>query len=76
LSDPKNPVNFEALLYEGQNRFDLVYGPVQDNGVSATVGGVVGGSAAFVFLRLAALVLERVTSPTRASRSSQKVSSI
>jgi hypothetical protein len=31
-------VNFEVRLYEGQNRFDLVYGTVNGTGSSATVG--------------------------------------
>ena len=30
--------NFEARLYEGQNRFDLVYGEIAQTGSSATVG--------------------------------------
>src|SRR5439155_9081841 len=30
--------NFEARLYEGQNRFDLVYGAVDQGGSGATVG--------------------------------------
>ncbi len=30
--------NFEVLLYEGQSRFDVVYGPVDQTGSSATVG--------------------------------------
>src|SRR6266566_4997943 len=31
-------VNFEARLYEGQNRFDVIYGAMGDTGGSATVG--------------------------------------
>ncbi len=31
-------VNFEVRLYEGQARFDIIYGNVQNLGVSATVG--------------------------------------
>lgn len=30
--------NFEVRLYEGQNRFDLVYGDVTNSGSSATIG--------------------------------------
>jgi len=30
--------NFEVRLYEGQQRFDIVYGQLSDNGQSATVG--------------------------------------
>jgi hypothetical protein len=32
------PVNFEIRLYEGQNRFDIVYGVVNSYGNGATVG--------------------------------------
>jgi PKD repeat protein len=32
------PVNFEARLYEGQQRLDLIYGNLNGNGSSATVG--------------------------------------
>ena len=32
------PVNFEILLYEGQNAFNLVYGTMTGNGSTATVG--------------------------------------
>src|SRR5205085_1885026 len=32
------PVDFEALLYEGQDRVDMVYGTMTNGGVSATVG--------------------------------------
>src|SRR5205823_4085320 len=31
-------VNFEVRLYEGQNRFDVIYGTVSQGGSSATVG--------------------------------------
>src|SRR5438105_1624167 len=37
-----SPVNFEARLYEGQNRFDIVYGQVAQNGNGATVGVQMG----------------------------------
>src|SRR5205823_4533716 len=30
--------NFEVQLYEGQNRFDIVYGDTDLNGSSATIG--------------------------------------
>ncbi|PYI85564.1 MAG: hypothetical protein DME26_10735, partial [Verrucomicrobia bacterium] len=33
-----NPVNFEMRLYEGQQRFDLIYGALNGTGSSATVG--------------------------------------
>src|SRR5205823_7217380 len=32
------PANFEVRLYEGQDRFDVVYGFINNNGVDATVG--------------------------------------
>jgi hypothetical protein len=32
------PVNFEARLYEGLARFDLLYGAMGDNGAHATIG--------------------------------------
>ena len=35
---PTSRANFEVRLYEGQNRFDLVYGEVAAAGVNATVG--------------------------------------
>ena len=31
-------VNFEVRLYEGQTKFDVIYGVVPDGGISATVG--------------------------------------
>ncbi len=31
-------VNFEIRLYEGQSRFDIIYGPVDGNGEQASVG--------------------------------------
>ncbi|MES1228388.1 MAG: hypothetical protein ABUL72_06925, partial [Armatimonadota bacterium] len=37
-------LGFEVRLYEGQGRFDIVYGPVPDSGGSATVGFQGGGS--------------------------------
>ena len=33
-----NSVNFEIRLYEGQTRFDVIYGILNDTGSSATVG--------------------------------------
>ena len=39
--------NFELRLYEGQNRFDLVYGEVAQTGSSATVGVQQGTGAQF-----------------------------
>ena len=39
--------NFEVRLYEGQNRFDLVYGEVAQTGSSATVGVQQGTGAQF-----------------------------
>ncbi|PYJ03507.1 MAG: hypothetical protein DME25_12055 [Verrucomicrobia bacterium] len=33
-----SPVNFEIRLYEGQSRFDLVYGTLNGTGTDATVG--------------------------------------
>jgi PKD repeat protein len=39
--------NFEVRLYEGQSRFDLVYGVLNDTGSSATVG-IENNSSAFV----------------------------
>jgi hypothetical protein len=35
---PATPLNFEVRLYEGQARFDFVYGSVPDHGQSATIG--------------------------------------
>ena len=32
------PLNFEVRLYEGQSRFDIIYGTLNGNGSSATVG--------------------------------------
>jgi len=37
-------VNFEVRLYEGQSRFDLIYGAIDDQGASATVGVQKDGS--------------------------------
>src|SRR5262249_43501366 len=39
--------NFEVRLYEGQSRFDLVYGVLNDTGSSATVG-IENNNSAFV----------------------------
>ncbi len=36
--DDNAAVNFEVRLYEGQTRFDMIYGTVGNNGGSATVG--------------------------------------
>jgi hypothetical protein len=35
---PSNNLNFEVRLYEGQTRFDIIYGAVPNTGASATVG--------------------------------------
>src|SRR5207253_9385621 len=39
--------NFEARLYEGQDRFDVVYGQVEQGGSSATVGMQRGTGGSF-----------------------------
>jgi hypothetical protein len=41
------PVNFEVRLYEGQNRFDVLYDTVSDAGLSATVGVQKGTGSQF-----------------------------
>jgi hypothetical protein len=38
-------LNFEVRLYEGQTRFDIIYGAVPNNGFDATVGVQRGGAA-------------------------------
>ncbi|MDQ1591033.1 MAG: hypothetical protein QOG71_1660 [Pyrinomonadaceae bacterium] len=38
-------LNFEVRLYEGQTRFDIIYGTVPNNGFDATVGVQRGGAA-------------------------------
>ncbi|MCA1565094.1 MAG: carboxypeptidase regulatory-like domain-containing protein [Acidobacteria bacterium] len=38
-------LNFEIRLYEGQTRFDIIYGTVPNNGFDATVGVQRGGAA-------------------------------
>ncbi|HEY0099244.1 MAG TPA: lamin tail domain-containing protein [Pyrinomonadaceae bacterium] len=35
---PAGSLNFEVRLYEGQTRFDIIYGTVPGNGLEATVG--------------------------------------
>src|SRR5439155_762214 len=40
-------VNFEIRLYEGQQRFDLIYGVLNGNGGSATVGAQKGTGSSF-----------------------------
>jgi hypothetical protein len=35
---PAGSLNFEIRLYEGQTRFDIIYGTVPSNGTEATVG--------------------------------------
>ena len=42
-----SPVNFEVRLYENLSRFDLVYGTLNGNGSSATVGSQKEPGAAF-----------------------------
>ncbi len=38
FSNPAQQANFEIRLYEGQSRFDIVYGIIDQSGTSATVG--------------------------------------
>ncbi|HEX8457274.1 MAG TPA: lamin tail domain-containing protein [Pyrinomonadaceae bacterium] len=38
LGKPAGSLNFEVRLYEGQTRFDIIYGSVVNNGFDATVG--------------------------------------
>ncbi|MFN2596636.1 MAG: carboxypeptidase regulatory-like domain-containing protein [Pyrinomonadaceae bacterium] len=38
--EPPGSLNFEIRLYEGQQRFDIVYGNVGGNGTSAPGGGI------------------------------------
>ena len=38
FSNPDNSANFELRLYEGQNRFDVIYGTVTNGNTSATAG--------------------------------------
>ena len=38
LSDTTRRANFEVRLYEGQSRFDVIYGQVDEGGSGATVG--------------------------------------
>jgi len=38
LGKPAGSLNFEVRLYEGQTRFDIIYGSVANNGFDATVG--------------------------------------
>jgi hypothetical protein len=44
-----NPLNFEVRLYEGQSRFDLIYGVLNGTGASATVGVQHDGTTATSF---------------------------
>ena len=39
FANPSNRANYELRLYEGQNRFDVVWGTVTNGNISAT-GGV------------------------------------
>jgi hypothetical protein len=39
FANTANPANYELRLYEGQNRFDVIYGTVANGNISAT-GGV------------------------------------
>jgi hypothetical protein len=43
--------NWEVLLYEGQPRFDFIYGSVPGRGASATIG-VQGGAVGTRFTQL------------------------
>jgi len=45
LGKPAGSLNFEIRLYEGQSRFDIIYGAVPNNGFDATVGVQRGGAA-------------------------------
>jgi hypothetical protein len=50
LGKPAGSLNFEIRLYEGQPRFDIIYGTVPGNGFDATVGvqrGVNDGAGQF-----------------------------
>jgi hypothetical protein len=38
IGKPAGSLNFEIRLYEGQSRFDIIYGTVPNNGTAATVG--------------------------------------
>jgi hypothetical protein len=46
---PSNDLNFEVRLYEGQSRFDVIYGAVPQGGSSATVGVQHDGTTATSF---------------------------
>ena len=43
-----NPVNFEVRLYEGQQRFDLIYGALNGTGGSATIGAQKDTGSSFI----------------------------
>ncbi|HLL73485.1 MAG TPA: carboxypeptidase regulatory-like domain-containing protein [Pyrinomonadaceae bacterium] len=45
LGKPAGSLNFEIRLYEGQTRFDIIYGTVPGNGFDATVGVQRAGAA-------------------------------
>jgi hypothetical protein len=45
LGKPAGSLNFEIRLYEGQRRFDIIYGAVPNNGFDATVGVQRAGAA-------------------------------
>jgi hypothetical protein len=51
LGKSAGSLNFEIRLYEGQTRFDIIYGAVPNNGFEATVGvqraGAAGTTGAF-----------------------------
>ena len=38
MDDPNQKANFELRLYEGQNKFDVIYGTVEEGNSSATAG--------------------------------------
>lgn len=47
LGNAPGSLNFEVRLYEGQARFDIVYGTVPGSGRDVTVGSQRGGGAAY-----------------------------
>jgi len=38
FASPTDTANFELRLYEGQNRFDVIYGPTANDNITATAG--------------------------------------
>jgi hypothetical protein len=47
FSNTAQTANFEARLYEGQSRFDFIYGQVDQAGTSATIGLQASGAGPF-----------------------------